>query len=140
MRGMNKVYYLKIEIEKLQKEIKDLREEIKLISGANAINYSGMPHSTGVSDPTYNLALKREKLIDKLNQKIEKLVDKVDKLVDEIERIENIIEQIDDIEIRTIARMRFIENMKWEDIGEAVHLDRSVCSKKVRKYLQGMEL
>ena len=126
MRGMNKVYYLKL-------EIKDLQEEIKAIPDVSAMNYSGMPHSTGVSDPTHHLALKREKLVEKLHKKI-------DKLVEEIEGIENIIEKIDDIEIRTIARMRFIKNMKWEDIGEQVHLDRTVCSKKVRKYLQGMEL
>ena len=126
MRGMNRVYYLKL-------EIKDLQEEIKAIPDVSAMNYSGMPHSTGVSDPTHNLALKREKLVEKLHRKI-------DKLVDEIERIENIISQIEDDEIRTMARMRFIKNMKWEDIGEQVHLDRTVCSKKVRKYLQGMEL
>lgn len=126
MRGLNKVYYLKL-------EIRDLQEEIKAIPDVSAMNYSGMPHSTGVSDPTHNLALKREKLVEKLHRKI-------DKLVDEIERIENIISQIEDDEIRTIARMRFIKNMKWEDIGEQVHLDRTVCSKKVRKYLQGMEL
>jgi hypothetical protein len=52
----------------------------------------------------------------------------------------DILETIDDVEIRAMARMRFIKNMKWEDIGEQVHLDRTVCSKKVRKYLQGMEL
>ena len=126
MRGMNRVYYLKL-------EIRDLQEEIKAIPDVSAMNYSGMPHSTGVSDPTHNLALKREKLVEKLHRKI-------DKLVDEIERIENIISQIEDDEIRTMARMRFIKNMKWEDIGEQVHLDRTVCSKKVRKYLQGMEL
>lgn len=126
MRGMNRVYYLKL-------EIKDLEEEIKAIPDVSAMNYSGMPHSTGVSDTTFNLVKRRGELIAKLGLKM-------DKLLKEIERIENIIEQIEDDEIRTMARMRFIKNMKWEDIGEQVHLDRTVCSKKVRKYLQGMEL
>ena len=126
MRGMNKVYYLKL-------EIRDLEEELKTIASVSAMNYSGMPHSTGVSDTTYNLALKGEKIF-------EKLVRKKIKLLEEIDRIESIIEQIEDDEIRAMARMRFIKNMKWEDIGEKVHLDRTVCSKKVRKYLQGMEL
>jgi DNA-directed RNA polymerase specialized sigma subunit len=122
MRGMNKVYYLKL-------EIKDLQEEIKAIPVVSAMNYSGMPHSTGVSDPTYNLALKREKLVERLHKKI-------NKLVEEIERIENIIEQIDDIEIRTIARMRFIKNMKWEDIGAEMHIDRTACYRKLKKYCE----
>lgn len=126
MRGMNKVYYLKL-------EIRDLEEELKTIASVSAMDYSGMPHSTDVSDTIYNLALKGEKLF-------KKLVRKKIKLIEEIDRIENIIEKIEDDEIRTMARMRFIKTMKWEDIGEQVHLDRTVCSKKVRKYLQGMEL
>lgn len=126
MRGLNKLYYLKL-------DIKDLQEEIKSIPDVSGMNYSGMPRSTGVSDPTFNLVLKKEKLIERLNIKI-------GQYLDELMRIENIIDGIDDIEVRTIARMRFIQNMKWEDIGEQVHLDRTVCSKKVRKYLKNMNL
>lgn len=126
MRGMNKLYYLKI-------EIKDLQEEIRTISNVSGINYSGMPHSTNVSDPTFNLVAKKEKLIERLNIKI-------GQYLDELMRIEDIIDHIEDVEVRTIARMRFIQNMKWEDIGEEVHLDRTVCSKKVRKYLKNMNL
>ena len=120
MRGLNKVYYLRL-------EIKDLEEEIKSIPDVSGMNYSGMPHSTGVSDPTYNLVQKKEKLIEKLHKKM-------DRLVEEIERIENIIEGIDDVEVRAIARKRFIQNKKWEDIGEEMHLDRTSCSKKIRRY------
>lgn len=123
---MNRVYYLKL-------EIKELEKEIELVSDVSAMNYSGMPHSTGVNDITYNIIVRKAELIEKLGIKM-------DKLLKEIERIENIIEKIDDDEIRTMARMRFIKNMKWEDIGEQVHLDRTVCSKKVRKYLKEMEL
>lgn len=125
MRGLNKLYYLKKEIEELKWEIKNLPE-------ISAGQITGMPHSNAVSDPVFNLMLKREKLVEKLNRKIEKYVD-------ELERIEGIIEQIDDDEIRLMARLRFIKCMKWEDIGEQVHLDRTVCSKKVRKYLNNME-
>ena len=120
MRGLNRVYYLKL-------EIRDIQEEIKAIPDVSAMNYSGMPHSTGVSDPTHNLALKREKLVDKLNRKI-------DKLVEEIERVEDIIETIEDIETKTIARKRFIQNKKWEDIGAEMHIDRTACYRKLKKY------
>lgn len=120
MRGLNKLYYLKKEIEAIRKEIESIPE----ISG---IEMSGMPHSTNVSDPITAYLIKKDKLVDKLNRKI-------NLYLDELIRIENIIDQIEDEEIRAIARMRFIQNMKWEDIGEQVHLDRTVCSKKVRKY------
>ena len=71
MRGLNKVYYLRL-------EIKDLEEEIKSIPDVSVMNYSGMPHSTGVSDPTFNLVQKREKLIAKLNRKKDRLIDELE--------------------------------------------------------------
>jgi hypothetical protein len=120
MRGLNRVYYLRL-------EIKDLEEEIKAIPDVSGMNYSGMPHSTGVSDTVFNLVQKKEKLIEKLHRKM-------DKLVEEIERTENIIEGIEDVEVRAIARKRFIQNKKWEEIGEEMHLDRTSCSKKIRRY------
>ncbi len=120
MRGLNKIYYLK-------QEIKDLNIERKAIANALAMNYSGMPHSTGVSDPTHNLTLKREKLVEKLYKKqIE--------LVEEIERVEDVISTIDDVETRAIARKRFILNKKWEDIGEEMHIDRTACYRKLKNY------
>lgn len=120
MRGLNKLFYIKKEIEYLQAEIKNLPE----ISG---INMSGMPHSNGVSDPVYNLIIKKEKLIARLNKKIEKYLD-------ELARVETIIDAIEDIEVRTIARMRFVQNKKWEKIGGELYMDRTSCSKKLRNY------
>jgi transposase len=125
LRGLNKLYYIKKEIEEIKLEIKNLPE-----IGAGQI--TGMPHSNDVSDPIFNLMLKKDRLVEKLNRKIERYME-------ELERIEGIIEQIDDDDIRLMARMRFIRCMKWEDIGEQVHLDRTVCSKKVRKYLANMD-
>ena len=125
MRGLNKLYYIKIEIEKIKDEIKNL----PIISSPQ---YTGMPHSTNVSNPVENYYIKKEKLLEKLNKKIEQYTE-------ELIRIENIIDKIEDSEIRIIARMRFINNMKWEDIGAELNQDRTTCSKKLRKYLKTME-
>lgn len=126
MRGLNKLYYLKIDIENIKDEIKSL----PIISSPQL---TGMPHGTGGSSPIESYCLKKEKLLEKLNQKIERYTD-------ELIRIEDIIDRIDDPEMRTIARMRFIQNMKWEDIGEKIHLERTTCSKKLRKYLKSMDI
>lgn len=126
MKGLNKLYYIKIEIENIKNEIKSL----PIISSPQ---YTGMPHGTGVSNPIESYYLKKEKLLEKLNNKIEKYTE-------ELIRIEDIIDRIDDIEIRTIARMRFILNMRWEDIGEELHLERTTCSKKLRKYINSMDI
>lgn len=124
MRGLNKLYYLKKEIEEIRWEIENLPE-------ISASQMSGMPRSGEVSNPIYSLMLKKDKLVERLNRKVERYMD-------ELIRIEDIIEQIDNAEIRLMARMRFIKCMKWEEIGEEVHLDRSVCSRKVKKYIANM--
>ena len=90
---------------------------------------SGMPHGSGVSDPLFNIMQKKEKLIEKLNKKIEQYLD-------ELIRIESYIDNIENIEIRTIARMRFVQNKKWEDIGRAMHTDRTACYRKLKNYLE----
>lgn len=126
MGSLNKLYYIKIEIENLKKEIKSL----PIIS---AVQYTGMPHGSNTSNPIESYFLKREKLLEKLNAKIEKYTE-------ELIRIEAIIDKIEDIEVRAIARMRFISNMKWEDIGAELGLERTTCSKKLRNYLKKLEI
>ena len=126
MRGLNKLYYLKIDIENIE-------EEIKSLPTVNSPSYSDMPHGTDINNPIEQLYLKKEKLTEKLNQKKEKYTD-------ELLRIENILDTIEDIEIRTIARMRFIHFMKWEDIGNKIHLDRTNCSRKLKKYIKNMDI
>lgn len=126
MRGLNKLYYLKIDIENIKDEIKSL----PIISSPQT---NGMPHGSGVSKTVEMYLLKKEALIEKLNQKIEKYTS-------ELVRIEDIIDKIEDIELRAIARMRYIQNMKWEDIGEKVHLERTTCAKKLKKCIESMDI
>ena len=125
MKGLNKLYYIK-------KDIEELKEEIKNIPEISGLNMSGMPHTNNISDPVYNLMQKREKLITKLYKKIEKYYD-------ELIRIEGILDEVEDIEIKTMARMRFINNMKWEEIGDKLNYDRTTCSKKVREYFEAID-
>lgn len=126
MRGLNKLYYLKIDIE-------NIKEEIRSLPTISSPELTGVPHGTGISNPIVSYVIKKEALIEKLNQKIEKYTE-------ELIRVEDIIDRIDDIEVRAIARMRFIQNMKWEDIGEKMYLERTTCSKKLRKYIESMDI
>lgn len=126
MRGLNKLYYLRLDIENIKDEIRSL----PIISSPSM---SGMPHGTDISSPVMSYVLKKEALIEKLNNKIEKYTE-------ELIRIEDVIDKIDDVEIKAIARMRFIQNMRWEDIADKVHLERTTCSKKLRKYLMSMDI
>ena len=126
MRGLNKLYYLKIDIENIKKEI----DNIPTMSSSQL---TGMPHGSGVSNPVLSYVLKKEELTEKLNQKIAKYTE-------ELVRIEGIIDGIDDEEVRAIARMRFVLCLKWEEIGERVHLDRTNCARKLKKYIKDMDI
>lgn len=123
MKKLNKLYYLKIEINELKEEINNLAE-------ISSSKMNGMPHTTSVGNPTEQYFLKRQKLIEKLNKKLEKYIE-------ELTRIENVIDNIEEPEIRIIARMRFIDNLNWKEISRKVHLDRSVCYRKIKKYIEG---
>lgn len=122
MRGLNKLYYLKLEIEDLKKEI----DNLSIISSSEM---TGMPHSGKINNPTEKYMLKKQKLV-------EMLVYKLDKYIAELNRIEKFIEEIEEPEIRLIARKRYIQNKKWEEIGKEISLDRSVCYRKLNKYLK----
>ena len=126
MRGLNKLYYLKVDIE-------NIKDEIRSLPTISSPQITGMPRGSGISEPVVSYVLKKEELVEKLNQKIAKYTE-------ELVRIENIIETIDDAEVRAIARMRFVQCMTWEDIGNKIHLDRTNCARKLKKYIKNMDL
>lgn len=122
MQRLNKLFFLKKEIEDIKLELENLPE----ISSAKS---TGMPHSSQVGDPVYSLYQKRENLERKLYKKIFRCYD-------EIDRIENILDGIEDERVRKMARMRFALNRKWADIGDSVGFERTSCSKILRNYLE----
>ena len=122
MRKINKLYYLKLEINEIKKEIQGLAE-------ISSPSLTGMPSGGGTaSDPVYSYVMKKQKLIEKLN-------DKLEVYIDELTMTENIIDNIEDAETRLIARLRLVENLEWKEIAKRVNLDRSVCYRKIKKYL-----
>ena len=122
MNGLNKLYFLKLEINEIKEEIENLTE-------LAATQMTGMPFGSGTSNPTEQFFMKKNKLMEKLNKKLEKYID-------ELNRIEIFIDSIDNDEVRLIARLRFIQNLKWEEISKKVNYDRSVCYRKLKEYLK----
>ena len=126
MRGLNKLYYLKLDIE-------NINDEIKSMPTISSPQIEGMPHGSGISDSVFSYISKKEELTERLNAKKAKYME-------ELARIETIIDRIDDPEVRTIARMRFVQCMKWEQIGDKIHLDRTNCARKLKKYIKNMDI
>ena len=123
MKNLNRLYWLKQEIKQIENQIKELT-----VLSATAM--SGMPSSKKVSSPVERFVIRMEGLK-------EKLVQKYDELSAETERIEEYIESIEDVEVRLIARKRFIEHKDFQAIGDELYIDRTTASKKLKRYIEG---
>ena len=120
MKNLNKLCWLK-------REVKQIEEQIRELTILSAFEMSGMPSSNSVSSPVEQFYNR----LDKLRTKLAKAKGKVAK---EMERLESYIEAVEDAEIRVLARMRYIDCMKYEDIGDEVHMDRRTVSRKLENY------
>ena len=122
MKRLNKLYWLKKEIEQLEMQIKEL-------TVLSAMAMSGMPSGNSVSSPV-------EKFYDRLDKLRTRLQTKLNEYITEKERIEEYIENIEDAEIRVIARLRFIDNEDFQTIGNEMYMDRTTVYKKLKRYFE----
>ena len=120
MKKLNKLYRLKQEVAQIENQIR----ELTILS---AFEMSGMPSSNSVTSPVEQFYNR----LDKLRTKLAKAKAKV---ANEMERLETYIEAVEDAEIRVLARRRYIECKKFEDIGDEFHMDRRTVSRKLENY------
>lgn len=123
MKNLNRLYWLKQEIKQIENQIKELT-----VLSATAM--SGMPSSKKASSPVERFVMRMESLKEKLAQKYEELTA-------ETERIEEYIEGIEDVEVRLIARKRFIEHKDYQTIGYEMFIDRTTAYRKLKRYVEG---
>ena len=122
LKRLNKLYWLKKEIEQLETQIK----ELTILS---AMAMSGMPSGNSVSSPV-------EKFYDRLDKLRTKLQAKLNEYITEKEWIEERIENIEDAEVRVIARLRFIDNKDFQTIGNEMYMDRTTVYRKLKNYFE----
>ena len=121
MKRLNKLFWLKKEIEQIEMQIKELT-----ILSAMAMN--GMPSGNSVSSPVEKFYARLEKLRTKLQAKLEEYIT-------EKEYIEDYIENIQDAEVRVIARKRFVDNKDFQTIGNEMFMDRTTAYRKLKNYI-----
>lgn len=124
-KELNQLHYLNIEIVHLKEEIMKLENE----SEVRAQVLTGMPFGSVLSDPTGDKGteLSENKMLLNLNlarAEIEK------------NKLERFIASIKDSEMRIIIRLRHINSLTWEEIGEELHMDRRTASRKYIKFLK----
>ena len=122
MKRLNKLFWLKKEIEQIEMQIK----ELTILS---AMAMSGMPSGNTVSSPV-------EKFYDRLDKLRTKLQAKLEEYITEKEYLEDYIENIEDAEIRVIARKRFIDNKDFQTIGNEMYMDRTTAYRKLKNYFE----
>ena len=121
MKNLNKLYWIKREIQQIENQIKEL-------TVLTAVSINGMPKGSGVSSPVERFYERLEKLKTKLEAKhLECLAEQ--------ERLETFIETIEDAEIRVLARGRFIECKSYQTIGDENYIDRTTAYRKLKRYL-----
>jgi hypothetical protein len=125
LKNLNKLYWIKKEIEQIEERMKEL-------TVLSAVSFSGMPSGNTVSSPV-------EKFNERLDILKRKLAIKHAESLEEEERIEKYIETIEDVEIRVLARARFIECKSWQKIGDENFMDRTTAYKKVNNYIKERE-
>ena len=57
-------------------------------------------------------------------------------VLEEKEKIERFIETIPDSQLRTIVRLRNIDLMTWQEIGDVLGLDRKTVSTKYNNFIK----
>ncbi|MCL2866071.1 MAG: hypothetical protein FWE25_11110 [Lachnospiraceae bacterium] len=65
-----------------------------------------------------------------INKEVELLEESLQKAYQEREQLEKLVEKIQDPEIRVIVRLRCINNVGWQEIGEEIGMDRRTASRK----------
>lgn len=109
-------------------QLKIIREELKAeyLKGIDPSQVSVQMGTVG--DPTALFALRSMELERQLSAKF-------NRLVAEIEEIQRYIFSIQDETVKTIAELKFIKGMTYEEIGEKMNYHYSTCIKKLNTYL-----
>jgi len=116
-KELNQLHYIIKEIEVLKCQLDELKSR-SLIKGQEI---TGMPFVTGTSDKTASIALAIREIEELYEIKLRELY----VVRARLERYINTI--IDDTE-RVIVRLRCINNMRWEDIGQELGYHRTRVS------------
>lgn len=126
LEDAKKMYNTNLEITELKRELKELEEERKYYK---ATILTDMPK--GSSHEYTNIAdkylIKQQELKDMLKYSMNHL------LQGKLE-FEKAVKEIDDSELRIILRLRCMNNMRWEEIGEKIGVDRRTASRKFYHY------
>ena len=131
---LSRLRNLQKEIELIKKELNTITEEYVTdkVTGSMVEHPYILTHFkiSGYDSGGYSSKVKRLE---------RKLKCKLDELMDERARIEEYIESIDNATVRMILRLRYINGLKWEQIGREIGYTERQCRRKYKKFIERME-
>jgi hypothetical protein len=125
IENLSQINYIKREIKNLQLELEELN--VRNLYKSNII--SDMPRSSEIKDANVEYLSRKIMVEDLLNYNLRKLQD-------ERRKIEEFLNAIEDAETRLILRLRCINNMNWQEIGDELGMDRRTASRKFYKFFK----
>ena len=128
-KELNQLHWINKEIGILKNQLEDL----KSMSYIKGQEITDMPFGSGISNKTADRALAIREIEELYEIKLKELF-----LVRG--RIERYINTIDDAELRLIIRLRSINNMNWDSIGDEIGMDRRTASRKFYGYISNKKV
>ena len=121
------IYYINLEIKRIKKDIAELEESRQYYK---PINLDGMPRG---SPAGFNVS---EEYLEK-RYRLDRLLDlRLRQLQQKIYEFEVFLGTVQDPELRLILRLRCVNNLKWEEIGEEIGYERTTVSKKFHAFFK----
>ncbi len=124
-KELNQLHWINKEIGVLKKQ----KEELESRSYCKGQEITDMPFGSGISDKVADRAVAMQEINELYEIKLKELY-----VVRG--RIERYINTIEDDETRLIIRLRCINNMNWEDIGDEIGMDRRTASRKYYRFIK----
>lgn len=121
----NQIYCINKEIKNLYKDLAELKQQ----SFLKPVSLSDMPHGGDTKDlfiEYTNSVLETEDMIRYSMLKLQR----------ERKKFELFLNEVKDSEERLILRLRCINNMNWQEIGDEIGMDRRTASRKFYNYFK----
>lgn len=128
---------LKSEIEKMKIDIKKTEDSIENLVREGVVEdkvYGGLGGIQGFKIEGFPIAI-YEKRRNLLRKKVDRLSSKENELLELVENMETLVDNIPVSRDRVIFRALYFEGKTQQQIADELHIDRSLVSKTISKYL-----
>lgn len=134
---MSQYKSIKSEIEKMKIDIKKTEDSIAKLVREGVVEdkvYGGLGGIQGFKIEGFPLAI-YEKRRNLLRKKVDRLSAKENELLELVENMETLVDNIPVSRDRVIFRALYFEGKTQQQIADELHIDRSLVSKTISKYL-----